>query len=143
MNDFNKFGRTFQVRVQADAPFRAHAEDIGLLKARNDKGEMVPLSSAEDDAKLRPRPGSAPTPSPRPTSTAARRPARTGQAQAVVERIAAETPPRGISYEWTEITYQDKIAGNTLFIILPLSILLVFFVLAAQYESLDLAAGCA
>src|SRR5690606_20919098 len=45
VNDFNKFGRTYQVRVQADAPFRAHAEDVGLLKTRNDKGEMVPLSS--------------------------------------------------------------------------------------------------
>jgi Cation/multidrug efflux pump len=55
-----------------------------------------------------------------------------------VERIAAQTLPRGIGYEWTEITYQDKIAGNTLIIILPLAILLVFFVLAAQYESLTL-----
>jgi multidrug efflux pump len=62
----------------------------------------------------------------------------TGQAQAAVERIAAETLPRGIGYEWTEITYQDKIAGDTLFIILPLSMLLVFLVLAAQYESLTL-----
>ena len=62
----------------------------------------------------------------------------TGQAQAVVERLLAETLPRGISYEWTEITYQDKIAGDTLFVILPLAMLLVFFVLAAQYESLTL-----
>lgn len=140
VNDFNKFGRTFQVRVQADAPFRAHAEDIGLLKTRNDKGEMVPLSSLlkmtqsygpdqamrynafrSADVNGGPAPGYS-----------------TGQAQAAVERIAAETLPRGISYEWTEITYQDKVAGNTLFIILPLSILLVFLVLAAQYESLTL-----
>jgi multidrug efflux pump len=62
----------------------------------------------------------------------------TGQAQAVVEKLLAETLPRGIGYEWTEITYQEKIAGDTLFIILPLAMLLVFFVLAAQYESLTL-----
>jgi multidrug efflux pump len=62
----------------------------------------------------------------------------TGEAQAAVERIAAETLPRGIGFEWTELTYQEKIAGNTLFVILPLSVLLVFLVLAAQYESLTL-----
>jgi multidrug efflux pump len=62
----------------------------------------------------------------------------TGQAQAAVERIAAQTLPRGIGYEWTELTYQEKIAGNTLFVILPLSVLLVFLVLAAQYESVIL-----
>jgi len=61
-----------------------------------------------------------------------------GQAMEAIERIANETLPRGIGYEWTELTYQNKIAGNTLFIILPLSMLLVFFVLAAQYESLTL-----
>jgi multidrug efflux pump len=140
VNDFNKFGRTFQVRVQADAPFRAHAEDIGLLKARNDKGEMVPLSSllkmtqsyGPDQAiRYNAFPSADVNGGPAPGYS-------TGQAQAAVERIAAETLPRGISYEWTEITYQDKIAGDTLFIILPLSILLVFFVLAAQYESLTL-----
>jgi multidrug efflux pump len=140
VNDFNKFGRTYQVRVQADAPFRAHAEDIGLLKARNEKGEMVPLSSLlhitqshGPDRAMRYNGfpaadingGAAPGYS-------------TGQAQSAVERIAAATLPRGISYEWTELTYQEKIAGNTLFVILPLSVLLVFLVLAAQYESVIL-----
>jgi multidrug efflux pump len=140
VNDFNKFGRTFQVRVQADAPFRAHAEDVGLLKARNDRGEMVPLSSL-----LKMTPSYGPDQAIRynafPSADVNGGPApgySSGQAQAVVERIAAETLPRGIGYEWTEIAYQDKIAGNTLFIILPLSILLVFLVLAAQYESLTL-----
>ena len=140
VNDFNKFGRTYQVRVQADAPFRAHAEDIGLLKTRNNKGEMVPLSSVlkmtqsyGPDRAMRyngfpaadVNGGAAPGYS-------------TGEAQAAVERIAAETLPRGIGFEWTELTYQEKIAGNTLFVILPLSVLLVFLVLAAQYESLTL-----
>ncbi|HZV99237.1 MAG TPA: efflux RND transporter permease subunit [Methylophilaceae bacterium] len=140
VNDFNKFGRTYQVRVQADAQFRAHAEDVGLLKTRNDKGEMVPLSSVlkmtqsyGPDRAMRYNGfpaadingGAAPGYS-------------TGEAQAAVERIAAETLPRGIGFEWTELTYQEKIAGNTLFVILPLSVLLVFLVLAAQYESLTL-----
>jgi len=140
VNDFNKFGRTYQVRVQADAPFRAHAEDIGLLKARNSKGEMVPLSSllhitqshgpdrsmryngyASADLTGGPAPGYS-----------------IGQAQDAIDKIARETLPHGIGYEWTELTYQEKIAGNTLFVILPLSVLLVFLVLAAQYESIVL-----
>jgi multidrug efflux pump len=140
VNDFNKFGRTYQVRVQADAQFRAHAEDVGLLKTRNNKGEMVPLSSLMKmtqsygpDRAMRyngfpaadVNGGAAPGYS-------------TGEAQAAVERIAAETLPNGIGFEWTELTYQEKIAGNTLFIILPLSVMLVFLVLAAQYESLTL-----
>ena len=140
VNDFNKFGRTYQVRVQADAPFRAHAEDIGLLKTRNAQGDMVPLASVlkmtqsyGPDRAMRyngfpaadVNGGAAPGYS-------------TGEAQAAVERIAAETLPRGIGFEWTELTYQEKIAGNTLFVILPLSILLVFLVLSAQYESLTL-----
>jgi multidrug efflux pump len=140
VNDFTKFGRTFQVRVQADAPFRAHAEDVGLLKVRNAAGEMVPLSSV-----LKMTQSHGPDQAVRyngfPSADINGGPApgfSTGQAQAAIERIAAETLPRGIGYEWTEITYQDKIAGNTLFIILPLSMLLVFLVLAAQYESLTL-----
>ncbi|HWZ48270.1 MAG TPA: efflux RND transporter permease subunit [Herbaspirillum sp.] len=140
VNDFNKFGRTFQVRVQADAPFRAHAEDIGLLKARNSNGEMVPLSSMlkmtqsygpDQAVRYNAFPSADINGGPAPGYS-------TGQAQAVVERLLAETLPRGIGYEWTDITYQEKIAGDTLFIILPLSMLLVFFVLAAQYESLTL-----
>jgi multidrug efflux pump len=140
VNDFNKFGRTFQVRVQADAPFRAHAEDIGLLKARNTNGEMVPLSSMlkmtqsygpDQAVRYNAYPSADINGGPAPGYS-------TGQAQAVVERLLAETLPRGIGYEWTDITYQEKIAGDTLFIILPLAMLLVFFVLAAQYESLTL-----
>src|SRR5262249_7488776 len=61
-----------------------------------------------------------------------------GQAQAAVERIAAETLPPGIGYEWTDLTYQEKIAGNSAAWVFPLAILLVFLVLAAQYESLTL-----
>ena len=139
-NDFNKFGRTYSVRVQADAPYRARAEDIGLLKVRSNTGEMVPLSalmtvtssfgperairyngflSADING------GAAPGYS-------------SGQAQDAIARIAAETLPPGISYEWTDLTYQEIIAGNSALWVFPLALLLVFLVLAAQYESLSL-----
>jgi multidrug efflux pump len=140
VNDFNKFGRTYSVRVQADAPYRARAEDVGLLKVRSNGGEMVPLSALLDvkpsfgperamryngflaaDVNGRAAPGYS-----------------SGQAQAAVERIAAETLPKGIGYEWTELTYQEILAGNSAVWVFPLSILLVFLVLAALYESLAL-----
>ncbi|QUN32191.1 efflux RND transporter permease subunit (plasmid) [Cupriavidus sp. KK10] len=140
VNDFNKFGRTYQVKVQADAQFRQHAEDILQLKARSSSGEMVPLSSlvkvkqsfgpdsvtryngfTAADMNGGPAPGFS-----------------SGQAQAAAERIAAETLPKGISFEWTELTYQDILAGNAGVWIFPLCVLLVFLVLAAQYESLTL-----
>jgi multidrug efflux pump len=137
VNDFNQFGRTYQVRVQADAPFRSHAEDIAQLKVRNDKGEMIPLSSlmrvkdsygpdrvqhyngyVTADLNGGPAPG-----------------VSSGQAQAALEKIAHEVLPKGISYEWTELTYQDILSGNTMIYVFPLCVLLVFLVLAAQYES--------
>jgi multidrug efflux pump len=139
-NDFNKFGRTYSVRVQADAPYRARAEDIGLLKVRSNSGEMVPLaalmkvnSSFGPERAMRyngylaadinggPAPGYS-----------------SGQAQDAIERIAAQTLPKGIGFEWTELTYQEILAGNSAFLVFPLAILLVFLVLAAQYESLTL-----
>jgi multidrug efflux pump len=140
VNDFNKFGRTYSVRVQADAAHRARAEDIGLLKVRSASGEMVPLSALlkvkasfgperamryngflSADINGGPAPGYS-----------------SGEAQDAVKRIAAETLPAGISYEWTELTYQEILAGNSAKWVFPLAILLVFLVLAAQYESLTL-----
>jgi multidrug efflux pump len=140
VNDFNKFGRTYSVRVQADAQFRARAEDVGQLKVRSASGEMVPLSAL---MKIEPTVGPERAmryngflsadinggPAPGYSS---------GQAQEAIERIAAETLPPGISYEWTELTYQEILAGNSALWIFPLAILLVFLVLAAQYESLTL-----
>jgi multidrug efflux pump len=140
VNDFNRFGRVYQVRVQADAPFRSSSDDIGLLKTRNASGDMVPLSSlvkvtptfgpemvvryngyTAADINGGPAPGYS-----------------SGQAQAAVDRIAAETLPRGIKYEWTDLTYQQELAGNAAMWIFPISVLLVFLVLAALYESLTL-----
>jgi multidrug efflux pump len=140
VNDFNKFGRTYSVRVQADAPFRARADDIGQLKVRSNSGEMVPLAallqvktSAGPERAMRyngfltadfnasPAPGYS-----------------SGQAQDAAKRIAAETLPPGFDYEWTDLTYQEILAGNSAVWVFPLAILFVFLVLAAQYESLVL-----
>jgi multidrug efflux pump len=140
VNDFNKFGRTYSVRVQADAPFRARSEDVGLLKVRSNTGEMVPLS-----ALLNVRQSFGPERAMRYNGFLAAdingRAApgySSGQAQAAVERIAAQTLPAGVSFEWTELTYQEILAGNSAVWVFPLSILLVFLVLAALYESLVL-----
>jgi multidrug efflux pump len=138
VNDFNRFGRVYQVRAQADAPFRAHAEDIGLLKTRNANGEMVPLSSL---VKVTPTYGPEMVvryngytaadinggPAPGYSS---------GQAQEAIEKIAAETLPRGVKFEWTDLTYQQILVGNAAMWVFPIALLLVFLVLAAQYESL-------
>jgi multidrug efflux pump len=137
VNDFNKFGRTYQVFVQADAPFRAHKEDISLLKVRNNQGQMVPLSSL-----LHMTESHGPDRAMRyngfrtaDLNGAAAPGYSTGQAQAAIARILKETLPQGFGYEWTDLVYQEEIAGNTLFVVLPLSVLLVFLVLSAQYES--------
>jgi multidrug efflux pump len=140
VNDFNRFGRTYTVRVQADAPFRARADDIGRLKVRSGSGEMIPLAavlkvkaSAGPDRAMRyngfltadinggPAPGYS-----------------SGEARAAMERVAAETLPPGIGYEWTELTYQEILAGNSGILVFPVALLLVFLVLAALYESLVL-----
>ena len=140
VNDFNKFGRTYTVRVQADAPFRARSEDIAALKVRSASGEMVPLSAL---MKIEPSFGPERAmryngflsadinggPAPGYSS---------GQAQDAIERIARQTLPPGIGYEWTELTYQEILAGNSAVWVFPLAILLVFLVLAALYESLVL-----
>lgn len=140
VNDFNKFGRTYRVYVQADSAFRSHADAIAQLKVRNDKGQMIPLGSMVSvqesfgpdranrynayrsaDINAEPAPGFS-----------------TGQAQAALERIVKETLPPGMSFEWTELTYQQILAGNTALLIFPLCVLFVFMVLAAQYESMRL-----
>ncbi|AOB25142.1 MULTISPECIES: efflux RND transporter permease subunit [Bordetella] len=140
VNDFNRFGRVFQVRAQADAPFRAHPDDILQLKTRNGAGDMVPLSSlvrvhqsfgpemvvryngyTAADINGGPAPGYS-----------------SDQAQAAAERVAAETLPRGVKFEWTDLTYQQILAGNAGLWVFPISVLLVFLVLAALYESLTL-----
>ena len=140
VNDFNRFGRTFQVVAQADGPFRAQADDIRTLKTRNGDGAMVPLGSLLNvtptfgpdaaqrynayrsaDINAGPAPGYS-----------------TDQAQDALAAILKDTLPRGMSFEWTDLAYQQLISGNTATFVFPLCVLFVFLVLAAQYESLTL-----
>ncbi len=137
VNDFNRFGRTYQVIAQADAPYRGHAEDIMQLKTRNAAGEMVPLGSI-----LKVEPSFGPDRAMRynaypaaDINGGALPGVSSGQAQAIMEKLAKETLPNGITYEWTELTYQQILAGNTAAFVFPLCVLLAFLVLAALYES--------
>ena len=140
VNDFNRFGRTYQVNAQAESGFRLSAEDIGRLKTRNQRGDMIPINSfitvressgpdrvmhyngyAAADVNGGPAPGYS-----------------SGQAQSAMEEVAREVLPNGMHFEWTELTYQQILAGDTTAYVFPLVILLVFIVLAALYESVSL-----
>jgi HAE1 family hydrophobic/amphiphilic exporter-1 len=137
INQFNKFGRTFQVFTQADAKFRHTAQDIENLMVRNQQGGMVPLGTV---AKITPSVG----PSLislynlYPAATVIGLPAQgysSGQSMALMEQIAAKTLPPGTGFEWTAMSYQEKIVGNQLYYVFGLALLLVYLVLAGQYES--------
>ncbi len=140
VNDFNQFGRTYQVNVQADESFRQEPYQITQLRVRNNTDEMVPLgafvnvenvagpdrvmhyngfTTAEINAA--PAPGFS-----------------SGEAQEALVKILDEVLPAGMTYEWTELAYQQILAGNTALLVFPLVVLLVFLVLAAQYESFRL-----
>lgn len=140
INDFNQFGRTYQVIAQADAPFRASADNIRDLKVKNNRGEMIPLGTVltikdsfgpesashyngylSADLNGNAAPGYS-----------------SGQAQDAIKDILSGILPSGMAFEWTELTYQEVKSGNTMVYIFPLCLLLVFLVLAAQYESLIL-----
>jgi multidrug efflux pump len=140
VNDFNAFGRTYSVRVQADAKYREKAEDIGQLKVRSQSGQMIPLSALlKVDAQTGPERATRYNgflsadinggPAPGFSS---------GQAEAAITKILGETLPPGIEFEWTDLTYQQILAGNSSLVVFPLALLLVYLVLAAQYESLTL-----
>ncbi|MBL8642165.1 MAG: efflux RND transporter permease subunit [Alphaproteobacteria bacterium] len=140
VNDFNQFGRTYQVIAQADKEFRAKPEDITRLQVRNTEGQMIPLGSVitvhetfgpetasrynayrSADLNGNAAPGYS-----------------SGEAQMAITKILQDTLPPGMDFEWTELTYQQILAGNTTMFVFPICILLVFMVLAAQYESLTL-----
>ena len=139
-NDFNRFGRTYQVNVQAEQQFRQDSDQIGQLKVRNNRGEMIPLATfikvsdtsgpdrvmhyngfitAEINGNAAPGYSS-------------------GQAQAAIEKLLKDELPNGMTYEWTDLTYQQILSGNTALFVFPLCVLLAFLVLAAQYESWSL-----
>jgi hydrophobe/amphiphile efflux-1 (HAE1) family protein len=137
VNDFNKFGRTFRVYAQAEAQFRAHPEDVSNLKTRNAGGEMVPIGAVANirfvtgpdrvahynvylasDINSQAAPGYS-----------------SGQATAAMQRVLNNVLPNGYGFEWTELTFQQKSQANTAVLVFPLCVLLVFLILAAQYES--------
>jgi hydrophobe/amphiphile efflux-1 (HAE1) family protein len=139
VNDFNKFGRTFRVYAQAEAQYRARPEDIANLKTRNASGEMVPIGAVSNikfitgpdrvahynvylasDINSTAAPGYS-----------------SGQANSAMERVLA-TLPNGYGFEWTELTFQQKSASNVAVVVFPICVLLVFLILAAQYESWSL-----
>ncbi|KMJ14624.1 efflux RND transporter permease subunit [Serratia marcescens] len=137
INDFNRFGRTYKVTAQADANHRMQAEAIGRLQVRNAAGDMLPLSSF-----VTVTPGSGPDriiryngyPS-ADISGGAAIGVSSGQAVALMEQLAKETLPEGMTVEWTDLTYQQKLAGNAALFIFPLCVLLAYLILATQYNS--------
>lgn len=139
-NDFNRFGRTYQVNVQAEQQFRQDADQIGQLKVRNNLGEMIPLATfikVSDTAgpdRVMHYNGFITA----EINGAAAPGYSSGQAQTAVEKLLKDELPNGMTYEWTEITYQQILSGNTALLVFPLCVLLAFLVLAAQYESWSL-----
>ena len=140
INDFNYLGRTFRVTAQADAPYRDDPNDIGRLKTRSASGAMVPLATVmtlKNDSgpyrvvhfNLYPA---------AELQGGTLRGYSSGQSLASMEKLARETLPSGFAYEWTELAYQEKIAGNTGLFAFGLAVVFVFLLLAAQYESLVL-----
>ncbi len=137
VNDFNKFGRTYQVRLQAEPQFRADARDIERLEVRNRAGAMIPISTV---AAVRKSFG------PQiinrynlyPSASISGEPAQgtsSGEALRLMESIADDKLPDTMGYEWTNISFQEKKVGNEQYLIFAMAVLLIYLVLAAQYES--------
>ncbi|TGD74162.1 efflux RND transporter permease subunit [Mangrovimicrobium sediminis] len=140
VNDFNQFGRTFRVVVQADQRFRSQADDALLLQTRNSAGNMVPLGAVMNLQQSY-GPNLVQRYNGFPSADISGKPApgySSGQALAALEEVAAATLPNGVTYSWTEIAFQQVASAGTLATVLPLCVLLVFLVLAAQYESIRL-----
>ncbi len=137
VNDFNRFGRVYQVTAQAEPKYRVSPADITRLKVRNDRNEMVPLGAL---VKVRETTGldvasSFNTAASADLSGSTAPGISSGYAMSAMEKLADEELPQGFSFEWTELALQEKLAGNSAVYIFPLCVILVFLALAAQYES--------
>ncbi|WP_133717262.1 efflux RND transporter permease subunit [Methylocaldum gracile] len=138
VNDFNRFGRTYQVYAQADAQFRDQPEDVLTLRARNQAGEMVPIGSI---VTVRQTYGPDPViryngyPAADLIGEADPRIMSSNEAIAAIASLAPRVLPAGTSYDWTDLSYQQIHEGNANKVVFPLCVLLVFLVLAALYES--------
>jgi hydrophobic/amphiphilic exporter-1 (mainly G- bacteria), HAE1 family len=137
VDQFNKFGRTFQVYVQADSQFRLLPRDVANLPVRTQNGDMIPLGTI---VHLVPDVGPSLVSlyNLYPTAAVIGLPASgfsSGQAMGLMEEIAGNVLPRGTGYEWTAMSYQEKIVGDQIYLVFGLALLLVYLVLAGQYES--------
>ena len=138
VNDFNLFGRTWQVIAQADGEFRDRAEDIAKLRTRNANGELVPIGSM---VTLRETYGPDPVlrfngyPAADLLGEADPRMLSSAQAMATVEQLASQVLPNGMGIDWSDLSYQEATQGNAALVVFPLAVLLAFLVLAALYES--------
>ncbi|AMV20862.1 efflux RND transporter permease subunit [Planctomyces sp. SH-PL14] len=140
INDFNLYGRTFQVLVQSKEDFRDQAEDIRRLKTRNASGKMVPLGSVVN-VEWRSGPDRVVRYNMYPSAEVLGDTApgfSSGQSMAAIERLAKENLPPGMAIAWTDLAYQQQLAGNTAIYIFPLCVLFVFLVHSAEYESWSL-----
>ena len=137
VNDFNKFGRTWQVKVQADNKYRIKPEDIRRLEVRNSKGEMVPLGTLIDvEQTVGPQTILRYNLYPTASITGSAAPGfSSGQALNLMEQLANEKLPTSMGFEWTGMSFQEKQVGSEAIFIFALAIVLVFLVLSAQYES--------
>ncbi|MBU6443166.1 MAG: efflux RND transporter permease subunit [Alphaproteobacteria bacterium] len=140
VDDFNKFGRTYQVIAQADTPFRDTPDSILRLQARNASGQMVPLGAMVNLTRtVGPESATRYNGFRAADLNGAAAPGySTGQAQAAITGLLEKILPKGMQFEWTDLTYQQILAGNTAVLVFPICVLLVFLVLAAQYENLFL-----
>ena len=138
VNDFNLFGRTWQVIAQADGSFRDGVEDIGNLRTRNANGEMVPIGSM---VTIKQTYGPDPVirfngyPAADLLGEADPRLLSSAQAMATVDAVAGQVLPNGMGFEWSDLSYQEATQGKAALVVFPLAVLLAFLVLAALYES--------
>jgi multidrug efflux pump subunit AcrB len=140
VNDFNLFGRTWQVVVQAEPEFRTRPEDIPQLRTRNARGAMVPIGSLADEHQVNgplvlTRYNMYPAASINGTVGPG---VSSGQVNDILKRLADQELPQAMHFEWTDMSYLENLAGNTAMIIFAFAVVMVFLVLAAQYESWSL-----
>jgi multidrug efflux pump len=138
VNDFSRFGRTYQVIAQADAPYREHSDQIGELRTRNAAGDLVPIGSVvEVHPSYGPDPVVRYNGFPAADLVGAADPTKMSSEQAIaaIEGLAPSVLPSGFSYEWTDLSFQQVSEGGANMVVFPLAIVLVFLVLAALYES--------
>jgi HAE1 family hydrophobic/amphiphilic exporter-1 len=137
VDQFNKFGRIFQIYVQADADYRMEPSEILRLKVRNQNGDMIPLGTVMNITPIV-GPSLISLYNLYPSATIVGVPAKgfsSGDAMSLMEQVAEKTLPPGVGYSWTALSYQEKIVGGQIYYVFALAMLLVYLVLAGQYES--------